>query len=121
MLATSSLCHPGCLFLKKSAEIIPVEPDPDHAGARERSDQFQALRKFGALFLWEKLMKLTVNGEQLEHQGDGTVDALLEELEANKEHTALMINGNVISSSDWASTPLNENDDVEMLVFVGGG
>ena len=66
-------------------------------------------------------MKLTVNGEPHEHHGDDTVDALLDELGANKEHTALMINGNVVSSNDWKTTTLNENDEVEMLVFVGGG
>ena len=66
-------------------------------------------------------MKLTVNGEPHEHQGDGTVEALLEELGANKEHTALMINGNVVSSNNWKTTTLHENDEVEMLVFVGGG
>jgi thiamine biosynthesis protein ThiS len=66
-------------------------------------------------------MKLTVNDETHIHQGDGSVDSLLEELGANKEHTALMINGDVISSTDWKSTRLKENDEVEMLVFVGGG
>jgi len=66
-------------------------------------------------------MKLKVNGEPHEHHGDGTVDALLEELGANKEHTALMVNGDVVSSNDWKTTTLNENDEVEMLVFVGGG
>lgn len=66
-------------------------------------------------------MKLTVNGESHEHQGNGTVDALLDELGANKAHTALMINGNVIPSEQWKSAALNENDEIEMLVFVGGG
>ncbi|MDF7807769.1 sulfur carrier protein ThiS [Pontiellaceae bacterium B12219] len=66
-------------------------------------------------------MKLTVNGETHEHTGNGTIDALLEELGANKAHTALMVNGNVIASEDWKNTALNENDEVEMLVFVGGG
>jgi sulfur carrier protein len=66
-------------------------------------------------------MKLTVNGEPHIHQGNGTIDMLLEELGANKEHTALMVNGNVISSTDWKITILKENDEVEMLVFVGGG
>ena len=66
-------------------------------------------------------MKLTVNGELYEHSGNGTPDALLEELGAKKEHTALMLNGEVVPSKDWKTTPLNENDEVEMLVFVGGG
>ena len=66
-------------------------------------------------------MKLTVNGEPHEHTGNGTVDGLLEELGANKAHTALMINGNVSPSESWAEAQLNENDEIEMLVFVGGG
>ncbi len=66
-------------------------------------------------------MKLTVNGDVHEHQGDGSVEALLGELGANKAHTALMINGDVIPSESWADTSLNENDVIEMLVFVGGG
>ena len=66
-------------------------------------------------------MKLTVNGESHEHKGNGTVDALLEELGANKAHTALMINGDVAPSESWAEAKLNEHDEVEMLVFVGGG
>ena len=66
-------------------------------------------------------MKLTVNGESHDHQSSGSAEALLDELGANKAHTALMINGNVIPSTDWGTTMLNENDAIEMLVFVGGG
>jgi sulfur carrier protein len=66
-------------------------------------------------------MRLTVNGETHEHLGDGTVDTLLGELGANQAHTALMVNGNVVPSNDWKTTTLNENDEIEMLVFVGGG
>lgn len=66
-------------------------------------------------------MKLTVNGEEYEHQGDACIDTLLEELGANKAHTALMVNGDVVSSDIWKSTLLKENDEIEMLVFVGGG
>lgn len=66
-------------------------------------------------------MKLTVNGDMHEHLGDGTVDALLEELGANKSHTALMLNGSVVPAEQMATTNLTENDEVEMLVFVGGG
>ncbi|MDF7824160.1 sulfur carrier protein ThiS [Pontiellaceae bacterium B12227] len=66
-------------------------------------------------------MKLTVNGEAHVHEGNGTIAALLEELGANPAHTALMVNGDVIPSEGWKNTTLNENDEVEMLVFVGGG
>ena len=66
-------------------------------------------------------MKLTVNGEPHEHGGDDTVTALLEELGAKKEHTALMLNGTVVPSDQWEKASLKENDEIEMLVFVGGG
>ena len=66
-------------------------------------------------------MKLTVNGEAHEHNGNGSVDSLLEELGANPAHTALMINGSVVPSETWTTTTLAENDEIEMLVFVGGG
>lgn len=66
-------------------------------------------------------MKLIVNGETLEHTGSGSIDALLDELGATKAHTAIMINGDVIPSDNWAVTSLKENDNIEMLVFVGGG
>lgn len=66
-------------------------------------------------------MKLMVNGEEHRHAGAGSVEALLDELGANKAHTALMINGEVVPADRWASARLQENDDIEMLVFVGGG
>jgi thiamine biosynthesis protein ThiS len=66
-------------------------------------------------------MKLIVNGETHEHKGRETIEALLDELGANKAHTALMVNGDVIPSAEWASATLRENDEIEMLVFVGGG
>jgi thiamine biosynthesis protein ThiS len=90
--------------------------------AKGSVDRLSSVSGFpGTLFYWRKKMKLTVNGDAHEHAGNGTVDALLDELDAKKEHTALMVNGNVIPSESWAETTLNENDEIEMLVFVGGG
>ena len=53
-------------------------------------------------------MKLTVNGEPHEHHNDRTIDALLEELGANKAHTALMRNGDVVPAADWKANSLKE-------------
>ncbi len=66
-------------------------------------------------------MQLTVNGEAHEHAGSGTLDALLDELGANKAHAAAMVNGDVVPSTEWAAINLREGDVVELLVFVGGG
>jgi sulfur carrier protein len=66
-------------------------------------------------------MFLTVNGEKHEHRGDGTVPALLAELGATPEHTALTVNGELVSSKHWENCKLNDGDTVEVLTFVGGG
>ena len=65
---------------------------------------FQAFRGCpGTLFYWSMIMKITVNGEPHDHRGTGSVHALLNELGAIKAHTALMINGEVVPSTDWES------------------
>lgn len=66
-------------------------------------------------------MYLTVNSEKSEHCGDGTVPALLAELGAMPEHTALTVNGDLVFSKDWKNFKFNDGDTVEILTFVGGG
>lgn len=66
-------------------------------------------------------MNLVVNGRKFEHGGDGTVSALLAELGATPEHTALTVNGELVFSKDWKTFELNNDDTVEILTFVGGG
>jgi len=66
-------------------------------------------------------MQLTVNGESHQHTGDGSVPALLAELGANPEHTALTVNGDLVFSKDWNFFKLSDGDTVEALTFVGGG
>ena len=66
-------------------------------------------------------MFLTVNGEKYDHLGNGTVPALLSELGATPEHTALTVNSDLVFSKDWKNFKLNDGDTVEVLTFVGGG
>ncbi|MGE4488816.1 MAG: sulfur carrier protein ThiS [Kiritimatiellales bacterium] len=66
-------------------------------------------------------MQLTVNGESHEHRGDGSVAALLTELGAIPEHTALAVNGDLVFSRDWKNFKLTAGDTIEALTFVGGG
>ena len=66
-------------------------------------------------------MFLTVNGEKYAHSGDGTVPALLAELGATPEHTAVTVNGDLVFAKDWNNFKLNDGDTVEVLTFVGGG
>jgi thiamine biosynthesis protein ThiS len=66
-------------------------------------------------------MFLTVNGEPVEHRGDGTVLALLAEIGAKPDHSALTVNGDLVFSRDWKTFKLRDGDAVEVLTFVGGG
>jgi len=66
-------------------------------------------------------MNIILNGEIHNHEGNKSINSLLDELKVNKNHTATMINGNVISKENWNNQIINENDEVEVLVFVGGG
>ncbi|MBC8207236.1 MAG: sulfur carrier protein ThiS [Kiritimatiellales bacterium] len=64
-------------------------------------------------------MNLTVNGESHEHAG--TIAALLSELGANPEYTAITVNGDLVFSKDWNNFKFSDGDSVEVLTFVGGG
>ncbi len=66
-------------------------------------------------------MNLMVNGESLEHNGDGSVGVLLAELGAAPDHSALTVNGDLVFSKNWKTHTLNDGDTVEVLTFVGGG
>jgi thiamine biosynthesis protein ThiS len=66
-------------------------------------------------------MELTVNGESHQHEGDGTIQALLEEMGSRPDRTAVMVNGDVVPRERWDGTRLEEGDTVELLVFAGGG
>ncbi|MAW40641.1 MAG: thiamine biosynthesis protein ThiS [Kiritimatiellaceae bacterium] len=66
-------------------------------------------------------MQIILNGEPHPLEGDYTLLALLETHEVEKEHTALMLNGAVIPATSWHKHILKENDEVEIMVFVGGG
>lgn len=66
-------------------------------------------------------MKLVVNGESHDHEGDRSVPSLLTELGANPKHTAVTVNGDVIFSKDWKFFKLSDGDAVDVLTFVGGG
>ena len=66
-------------------------------------------------------MNIELNGEPHLHEGDGSVLSLLQKIGANKDHTALMLNGQIIPSEAWSEPQLKEGDELELMVFVGGG
>lgn len=67
------------------------------------------------------MINLIANGTPHEHTGDGTIAALLTELGAKPEHSAVTVNGDLVVSKDWKTFTLKDGDTVEVLTFVGGG
>ena len=66
-------------------------------------------------------MQILLNGETYDYNGLTNINALLDDIGANKDHTALMLNGSVIPSDNWEDQEIKANDEVEVLVCVGGG
>jgi sulfur carrier protein len=65
-------------------------------------------------------MFLIVNGEKIETQAT-RVDALLAELDYAGSHLAVAVNYDVVPRARWAETPLNDNDQIEILTPRQGG
>lgn len=66
-------------------------------------------------------MNITVNGNNFDYQGAGSVDSLLKQLGANPEAVALMVNDQIIPRTERNTVVLKAGDRVEVLSFMGGG
>lgn len=62
-------------------------------------------------------MKITVNGEPRDVEEGTTVHALV----GAPQGIAVALNGSVVPSGSWASTPLGESDAVEIVTAHQGG
>ena len=65
-------------------------------------------------------MRVTVNGEQREI-ASRSVEALLSELEYEGSHFAIAVNYDVLPRSQWAQTPLQAGDEIEIITPRQGG
>ena len=67
-------------------------------------------------------MTIQVNGkQQVVAKGVHTVEELLESLGVKAKGIAVEINGEILSFDQLNSVQLCENDQVEVIQFVGGG
>jgi thiamine biosynthesis protein ThiS len=66
-------------------------------------------------------MKLTINGEKREILKSQTLEELIRELNIQVPNFAMALNQQVIPKSKYATTPIHENDEVEIVHAVGGG
>ena len=66
-------------------------------------------------------MKITVNKKNQEFPQGSSVLHLINEMKLAPEKTLVSVNNEIISQVDFADTILQENDDIELFAFVGGG
>lgn len=65
-------------------------------------------------------MQLRINGKQESIEGK-TIKDIIENKQLNAEHIVIEHNKQIIPKEKWGNVPLNENDDIEIVSFVGGG
>lgn len=63
---------------------------------------------------------IILNGESYECRAS-TIEELVAEVGASAKTIALAQNTQVVHAKNWAQTPIKENDEIEILQFVGGG
>lgn len=67
-------------------------------------------------------MFLVINGKDYEDLPRGlTVAGLITHLGLPEKKLAIELNRQVVSKSAYADTPLSDNDQLEIIHFIGGG
>lgn len=66
-------------------------------------------------------MTITVNGKKRPLGDAKTLAELLATLGVNASRKAVERNGQIIPASDLPNTPVADNDQIEIIQFVGGG
>lgn len=67
-------------------------------------------------------MKLIVNGETQEYEGELSVEALLKKCAVKMpEMVSVELNGQIIPRDQYADVLVSDGDTVEFLYFMGGG
>lgn len=66
-------------------------------------------------------MKLILNGKEIESFNSNNVLELLKELNIDEKTVVVELNGNIIQTKDYENTPINNQDKIEAISFVGGG
>jgi sulfur carrier protein len=67
------------------------------------------------------MVSLRINGEQRQFPSSVTVAQLLDALELTGKRVAVERNGEIVPKGLHAATGLNDGDQLEIVVAVGGG
>jgi len=66
-------------------------------------------------------MQISVNGEMRTYQGLSDVAALVAELGLDVRKVAVERNLEIVPRAAYATTPLADGDQIEIVTFIGGG
>ena len=67
------------------------------------------------------MIKLTLNGKQLQMEEPASLVSYLESIGVNVKLIAVALNGTVLRREELPSVTLTEGDEVEVVRAVGGG
>ena len=81
----------------------------------------ETLERLNTRTFFKVIMKLVVNGKEIELNEGLTITGLLESLEIDPGRVAVEVNLKIIKRCDFEEQKLNEGDSVEIVNFVGGG
>lgn len=66
-------------------------------------------------------MRVYVNGESREIQGNPSLAELINQLDLPAARIAVELNRAVVRRGEWANTMVHDEDKIEIVHFVGGG
>lgn len=66
-------------------------------------------------------VSIIVNEERYTFDNQMTIDVLLESFDMDRSKIAVELNLKIVPKSEYASTALNDGDQLEIVHFVGGG
>ncbi len=66
-------------------------------------------------------MRVTLNGEDVEFESPTTVDDVIAALGIERRGVAVSLDREIVPRSRWATTPLAEGAQVEVLAAAAGG
>ena len=66
-------------------------------------------------------MKIILNGEHTTIDENQNISVLLSGLKINPQAVVVELNGNIINGDKFTETAIKENDQLEIIHFVGGG
>ena len=81
----------------------------------EGSGRFRFAEDYGPL------MKITVNGRDMEVVDGLSVEALLTQLAVKREYTAVAVNREITPKASYPAVALRDGDRVEIVRPMGGG